>query len=163
MLNSFGSTLDSCLVICTGSNEETGCSLHVTSRFPIDPDNPRGPVVVPSCAWNRWRGGSSLVWRRHTSHCRGCSKVSSSRRITPAVCPVLTFVPSHPTTFMFSVFAFRSFKLATNDSVISLLKPDGGVVWLNYEEPGSAMTLMCSSVMVFLWYLLSTPRTCVKV
>ena len=51
----------------------------------------------------------------------------------------------------------------TSDSVISLLEPDGGVVWLKYEEPGSAMTLMCSSVMIFLWYLLSTPRTCIKV
>src|SRR6218665_1074118 len=44
-----------------------------------------------------------------------------------------------------------------------LMEPDCGVVWLNYEEPGSATMLMCSSVRVFLWYLLSTPRTCVKV
>src|SRR6218665_1210754 len=81
----------------------------------------------------------------------------------PAVCPVFTFVLSYPTTFMFCVFAFSSFRLATNDSVMSLLEPDCGVVWLNYEEPGSATMLMCSSVRVFLWYLLSTPRTCVKV
>src|SRR6218665_1171122 len=63
-----------------------------------------------------------------------------------AVCPVFTFVPSHPTTFMFCVFAFSSFRLATNDSVMSLLEPDCGVVWLKYEEPGSATMLMCSSV-----------------
>src|SRR6218665_1668080 len=96
VLNSFGSTLDSYSVSCTGSYEETGCSLHVTNRFPIDPENQRGPVVAPSSAWNRWRRGSSLAWSRHTSHCSGCSKDSSSRRITPAVCPVFTFVPSHP-------------------------------------------------------------------
>src|SRR6218665_3273740 len=92
----------------------------------------------------------------------GCSKDSSSRRITPAVCPVFTLVPSQPTTFKFCVFAFRSFTLATNDSM-SLLEPYCGVVWLTYEEPGSETMLMCSSVRVFLWYLLSTPRTCVKV
>jgi len=91
----------------------------------------------------------------------GCSKDSSSRRITPAVCPVFTFVPSHPTTFKFCVFAFRSFRLATNDSVMSLLEPDCGVVWLTYEEPDSETMLICSSVRVFLWYLLSTPRTSV--
>src|ERR1043165_2257443 len=163
MLNYFGSTLDSCSVSWTGSNEETGSLLHVTSRFPIDPENPCGPVVTPSSDWNRWRKGSSLAWSRPTSHCRGRSKVSSSRQITPAVCPVFTFVPSHPTTFMFSVFAFRSLRLATNDSAMSSLEPDGGVVWLKYEEPGSVMMLMCSSVRVFLWDLLSTSRTCVKV
>src|SRR6218665_4045217 len=70
---------------------------------------------------------------------------------------------SHPTTFMLCVFAFSSFRLAINDSVMSLLESDCGVVWLKYEEPGSAPMLMCSSVRVFLWYLLSTPRTCVKV
>src|SRR6218665_1436975 len=89
----------------------------------------------------------------------GCSKDSSSRRITPAVCPVFTFVPSHPTTFKFCVFAFRSFRLATNDSVMSLLEPDCGVVWLKDEEPDSETMLLCSSVRVFLWYLLSPPRT----
>src|SRR6218665_1243867 len=68
---------------------------------------------------------------------------------------------SHPTTFMFCVFAFSSSTLAINDSVI--LEADCGVVWLNYEEPGSATMLLCSSVRVFLWHLLSTPRTCVKV
>src|SRR6218665_1773890 len=52
----------SCSVSCTGSNEETGCSLHVTNRFPIDPWNPRGPVVAPSSASNRWRRGRSLAW-----------------------------------------------------------------------------------------------------
>src|SRR6218665_885712 len=111
----FGSPLDSYSVSCAGSNEETGCSLHVTNRLPIDPENPRGPVglVAPSSASNRWRRGSSLAWNRHTSHCSGCSKDSSSRRITPAVCPVFTFVPSHPTTFKFCVFAFSSFRLAT--------------------------------------------------
>src|SRR6218665_933158 len=93
----------------------------------------------------------------------GCSKDSSSRQITPAVCPVFTLVSSQPTTFKFCVFAFRSFRLATNDSVMSLLEPDCRVVWLTYEEPGSETMLMCSSVRVFLWYLLSTPRTCVKV
>ena len=77
--------------------------------------------------------------------------------------PVFTFVPWHPTTFMLSVFAFCCFRLTTNDSVMSLLEPDGGLVWLKYEEPGSAMVLMCSSMTVILWYLLSTPRTCVKV
>src|SRR6218665_476047 len=71
----FGSTLDSYSVSCVGSNEETGCSLHVTNRLPIDPENPRGPVglVAPSSASNRWRRGSSLAWNRHTSHCSGCS------------------------------------------------------------------------------------------
>src|SRR6218665_1552260 len=93
--------------------------------------------------------GQLIAWSRHTSHCSGCSKDSSSRRITPAVCPVFTFVPSHPTTFMFCVFAFSSFRLATNDLVMSLLEPDCGVVWLKYEEPGSATMLMCSSVRVF--------------
>src|SRR6218665_962233 len=53
--------------------------------------------------------------------------------------------------------------IATNDSVMSSLEPDCGAVWLKYEEPGSTTMLMCSSVRVFLWYLLSTPRTCVKV
>src|SRR6218665_3127820 len=43
---------------------------------------------------------------------------------------------------------------------MSLLEPDCGAVWLKYEEPGSATMLMCSSVRVFLRYLLSTPRTC---
>src|SRR6218665_1627181 len=90
--------------------------------------------------------GQVMARSRHTSHCSGCSKDSSSRRITPAVCPVFTFVPSHPTTFMFCVFAFSSFRLATNDSVMSLLEPDCGVVRLKYEEPGSATMLMCSSV-----------------
>src|SRR6218665_3200667 len=66
-------------------------------------------------------------------------------------------------TFMFCVFAFSSFRLATNDSVMSLLEPHCGVVWLTYEEPGSETMLICSSVRVFLWYLLSTPRTSVKV
>src|SRR6218665_517554 len=113
VLNSFGSTLDSYSVSCTGSNEETGCSLHVTNRFPIDPENQRGPVIAPSSASNRWRRGSSLAWSIHTSHCSGCSKDSYSRRITPAVCPVFTFVPSHPTTSKFCVFAFSSFRLAT--------------------------------------------------
>src|SRR6218665_3034444 len=131
MLNSFGSTLDSCSVSCTGSNEETGYSLHVTNRFPIHPENPHGPVVARSGASNRWRRGKSLAWSRHTSHCTGLSKDSSSRRIKPAVCPVFTFVPSHPTTFMFCVFAFSSFRLATNDSVMSLLEPDCRVMWLN--------------------------------
>src|SRR6218665_1836171 len=163
VLNSFGSTLDSGLVSCTGSDEEAGCSLHVTNRFPIDPDNPRRPVLAPSSASIRWRRGRSLAWSRHTSHCTECSKDSSSRRIKPTVCPVFTFVPSHPTIFMFCVFAFSSFRLATNDSVMSLLEPDCGVVWLKYEEPGSATMLMCSSVRVFMWYLLSTPRTCFKV
>src|SRR6218665_2659355 len=107
--------------------------------------------------------GQLIGMDRHTSHCSGCSKDSSSRRIKSAVCAVFTFVPSHPTTFMFCVFAFSSFRLPTNDSVVSLLKPDCGVVWLRYEEPGSTTMLMCSSVIVFLWYLLSTPRTCVKV
>src|SRR6218665_3004652 len=79
------------------------------------------------------------------------------------VVSVFIFVPSHPTTFMFCVFAFSSFGLATNHSVMSLLQPDCRVVWLKYEEPGSATMLMCSSERVFLWYLLSTPRTCVKV
>src|SRR6218665_1076636 len=106
--------------------------------------------------------GQVMARGRHTSHCSGCSKDSSSRRITPAVCPVFTFVPSHPTTFMFCVFAFSSFRLATNDSVMSFLEPDCGVVWLKYEEPGSATMLMCSSVRVFLWYLFSTPRTCIS-
>src|SRR6218665_3953186 len=41
---------------------------------------------------------------------------------------------SHPTTFMFCVFAFSSSTLAINDSV--MLESDWGVVWLNYEEPG---------------------------
>src|SRR6218665_2514055 len=136
--------------------------LHVTNRFQIDPGNPRGPEVAPSSASNRWRRGRSLAWSRHASHCSGCSK-ASNRRITPAVCLVFTFVPSHPTTFMFCVFACSSFRLATNDSVMSLLEPDCGVVWLKYEEPGSATMLMCSSVRVFLWYLLSTPITCVRV
>src|SRR6218665_2595377 len=45
---------------------------------------------------------------------------------------------------------------------MSLLEPDCGVVWLKYEEPGSETMLMCSSVRVFMWYLLSTPRTCAK-
>src|SRR6218665_1197779 len=61
---------------------------------------------------------------------------------------------SHPTTFIFCVFAFSSFRLATNDSVMSLLEPDCGVVWLKYEEPGSATMLMCSSVRVFLHVVL---------
>src|SRR6218665_817913 len=130
VLNSFGSTLDSYSVSCTGSNEETGCSLHVTNRFPIDPENPRRPVVAPSSASNRWRRGRSLAWSRHTSHCTGCSKDSSSRRIKSAVCPVFTIVQSHPTTFMFCVLAFSSFRLATNDSVMSLLEPDCRVMWL---------------------------------
>jgi len=103
VLNSFGSTLDSCSASWTGSNEETGCSLHVTSRFPIDPENPCWHVVAPLSDWNRLRKGSSLAWSRHTSTCRGRSKTSSSRQITSAVCPVFTFVPSHPTKFMFSV------------------------------------------------------------
>src|SRR6218665_1035818 len=64
---------------------------------------------------------------------------------------VFTFVPSHPTTFMFCVFAFGSFRLATNDSVMSLLEPDCGVVWLKYEEPDSATMLMRHSVRVFQW------------
>src|SRR6218665_1905696 len=63
---------------------------------------------------------------------------------------------------MFCVFTFCSFRLATNDSVMSLMEPDCGVMWLKYEEPGSATMLMCSSVRVFLWYLFSTPRTCVS-
>jgi len=33
VLNSFGSTLDSCSVSCTGSNEETGCSLEFLTSF----------------------------------------------------------------------------------------------------------------------------------
>src|SRR6218665_1532095 len=41
--------------------------------------------------------GQLIGMDRHTSHCSGCSKDSSSRRITPAMCPVFTFVPSHPT------------------------------------------------------------------
>ena len=49
---------------------------------------------------------------------------------------------------MFSIFAFSSFKRATNDWVISLLESDGEVVQLKYEEPGSATMLMCSSVRV---------------
>jgi len=44
-----------------------------------------------------------------------------------------------------------------------LLESDGGVVCLKYEEPGYATMIMCYSARVFLWYLLSTPRTCVKV
>src|SRR6218665_3974872 len=72
---------------------------------------------------------------------------------------ICAVTPYKMLTFMFCVFAFSSFRLATNDSVMSLLEPDCGVVWLNYEEPGSATMLMCSSVRVFLWYLLSTPRT----
>src|SRR6218665_279183 len=96
VLNSFGSTLDSCSVTCTGSNEETGCSLHVTNRFPIDPENPRGPVLAPSSASIRRRRGWSLAWSRHTSHCTGCSKDSSSRWITPAVCPMFTFCAVTP-------------------------------------------------------------------
>ena len=87
VLNSFRSTLDSCSVNCTGSNEESGCSLHVTSRFGYQ-ENPRGAVVAQSSAWNRWSRGSSFVRRRHTSHCRGGSKFSSSCRIAPDVCPV---------------------------------------------------------------------------
>ena len=43
---------------------------------------------------------------------------------------------------MFCVFAFSSFRLATNDSVMSLLEPDCGVVWLTYEEPGSETMLI---------------------
>ena len=67
VLNSLGSTLeDSCLVSCTGSNEETGCMLHVSSHFPIALENRCGPVDVPSSASNRWQRGSSLVWSRHT-------------------------------------------------------------------------------------------------
>lgn len=163
VLKSCRFTLGSCSISFTGSNEQTGCSLHVIIWCPIDPENPRWPVVAPSSASNKWRRGSSFVWRRHTSHCRGRLKFTSSRRITPALCPVLTFVPSHPTTFIFSVFTFRSFKQATNDSVMFLLEPDDGVVWLKYAEPGSEMMLMCSSVTVFLWYLLLAPRTCVKV
>ena len=98
VINSSGSTLHCCLVSCTGSNEDTGCSLHVTSRFPTEPENPWGPIVAPLSAWNRWRMDSSLLWSRHTSHCRGCPKPSSSHWIMPAVCPVLKFVPSHSTT-----------------------------------------------------------------
>ena len=156
MFNSFGSTFDSCPVSCTGSNEVTGCSLHATSRSPIEPENPCGLVVAQSSAWNILRRGSSLVhiWSRHASHCRGCPKLYPSRWTrTPAVCPMLNFEPSHPTTFLLSVFAFRSFQLVTNDWVISVLESDGGVVWLKYVEPGSAMMLMCSSVMIFLWCL----------
>src|SRR6218665_3220833 len=40
--------------------------------------------------------------------------------------------------------------IATNHSVMSLLQPDCRVVWLKYEEPGSATMLMCSSERVFL-------------
>ena len=51
---------------------------------------------------------------------------------------------------LYVLFAFTSFRLATNDLVMSLLEPDCGVVWLKYEEPGSATMLMCSSERVFL-------------
>jgi len=33
---------------------------------------------------------------------------------------------------------------------VSLLEPDGRVVWLKYNEPGSATMFMCSSVRIFL-------------
>jgi len=46
---------------------------------------------------------------------------------------------------------------------LCLLEPGSRVVRLKYEELGPAMMLMCSSMTVSLWYLLSTPRTCVKV
>ena len=49
-----------------------------------------------------------------------------------------------PYNFMLPVFAFCSFKLATNDSVMSLLKPDGVVMWLKYEE-----TRLCDDAYVF--------------
>ena len=135
--------------------------LHVTSRFPIEPENPRGPVVAPSSAWNRWYRGSSLIWSRHTAE--DAQKLSSSRRITPSVCPVLTFVPSHPTTFMFSVFALRLFKLVTNDWVMSVLEPDGG-----YSVAEVRRTWLCHDAYVFFRdgfsvVLVSMPRTCVKV
>ena len=141
-------------------NEETGCSLHVTNRFPMEPENPCGPVVAPSSAWNRWRQSSSLIWSRHTSHCRGCPKLSSSRRITPAVSRVNICAVTSDYVY---VLCHRIPLFQTNDWVMSLLERDGGVEWLKYVEPGSAMMLMCSSVMVFLWYFLSMPRTCVKI
>ena len=138
-------------------------TLHISSRFLIALENPCRSVVMWSSASNRWQRGRSLVWSRHTTHCKGCWRVSSSRWIMPALCPMFTLVPSQATIFMLSVFTFCSFKLATNDSVMSLLEPNSRVVWLKYEEPGSAVMLMCSSVTVSLWYLLSMPRTCVKV
>src|SRR6218665_2198259 len=67
------------------------------------------------------------------------------------------------TPYNLCVLRLRIQLFHTNDSVMSLREPDCGVVWLKYEEPGSATMLMCSSVRVFLWYLLSTPITCVRV
>ena len=42
--------------------------VHVASRFPIDVENPREPVVATSRVSNKCRRGNSLAWSKQTSH-----------------------------------------------------------------------------------------------
>ena len=70
LLSFLKSTLDRSLVSLTGLKKVTGCWVNVASLIPIDPENPRAPVVVPSRVSNKCRKGNSLAWSKQTSHWR---------------------------------------------------------------------------------------------
>lgn len=90
-----------CMICCVAPKCITGIahiSLANTKRL-IFPVKSLGSAVSPSISAKTWYRGSSLMWNKQTSHWKGDCMWSYSLAITLTCFPMISFVPSHPTTF----------------------------------------------------------------